>query len=257
MVVGLLPPVYNIMKFINLSLLLVLIILGCSQNPSVLSEEVGEDEEEVTQLQIDTIIKQDSILANKLSELEDTILFLESKINLLEEKLEFYSERNENILDIISGNGRVKNEVQERGSQSKPLGQVAQSPQVPKQQPPQAIYDQARSYYVKNDLAKAKRKFTEFINQYPQHDLIINCHYWLAEIDYDQGKYAEAIKKFQAISASSGNQEKAIDSLYKIAFINKLIGNYDLALTQAEAIKTNHPDYIRIHKVKALIKDLK
>jgi len=246
------------MKYINLSLFLLLITLvGCSQASNLPTEPAGDLDLEIDQVQETGPVQADSSLVIKISELEDTILFLEKKINLLEEKLDFYSNRTENILDIISDNNRMINELQGTKNKSITPVQAKPTPQAPKEQTPQAVYDQARNYYVKNDFTPAKEKFTEFINKFPNHELVINCRYWLAEIDYDQENYAEAIKKFQVISANSVNPEKAVDSLFKIALINKIIGNYDLALTQARAINTNYPNYIRINKVKALIKDLK
>lgn len=256
MVVLTLPPAFKIltyMKYLISLIILLSTLVGCSHNHDALADNLRSVDAKV-------VVLQDSILAlnqtiNNISEerivsLEKNIIYLEDKLDLLEETLSFYTDRFESIYDIITYNN------QESVLTLKTKIPAPTKTKVISNKPAQELYNQAREYYANKQLTKAKAGFTEIINKYPNDELVINCTYWLAEIDYDQEKYSEAISKFQQISQNSINPEKGIDSLFKIAFINKKLGKYDLALSQAKAIQEKHPNYIRINKINAFIKSL-
>lgn len=245
-----LPPHFiNYMKKYIYLFCSLLFISACSHNK--------QDDQQITRLNamIDSLTtslaQQDSLFQKKYSELEANSIFLENKLDLMDQQISFYSDRIDTILDIISNNTRNINALQ--GIKTPPVS--SPSPQV-KSKGPQDLYAQARKLYLANQLNNAKDLFNDFIIAYPSHELAINSKYWLAEIDYDQEKYQAAIDKFTLISQDKTNPEKAIDSLFKIALINKILGNYDLSLRQAQAILHKNPNYIRINKVKSLIKDL-
>jgi TolA-binding protein len=254
-----LPPAFKIltnMKYLISLITLLILLVGCSHNHEALSENISSVDAKVVSLQ-DSISALNQTINNiseeRIVPLEKDIIYLENKIDLLEETLSFYTDRFESIYDMINYNNQGKGltPITKVSNSSSPI-----TTKVTGNKQPQELYNQAREYYAKRQLTKAKAGFTEMINKYPNHELVINCKYWLAEIDYDQEKYSEAIEKFQQISLNSVNPEKALDSLFKIAFINKKLGNYDLALSQAKAIKGNSPNYIRINKINAFIKGL-
>lgn len=240
---------YSILLFLTLFLL-----SACSQNSDIPAKDLNEPEITFIPLPDSSSVTKaviDSSLVARIDELEENLLFLENKSELLQEQLDFYTDRFENIINAITANNRRINKLE--GIKNKQKTDNSHSDTNPS---PQELYAQARSHYVNNQLTQASSKFTEFLRKYPDHELIINCKYWLAEIDYDQENFPQAILKFQEISNTKANPEKRIDSLFKIAVINKRLGNFDLALQQANEIESKYPNYIRNAQVKAFIKDL-
>lgn len=226
----------------------ILLIFGCSQQSKLIAQK--------NDLESGVITLEDSIavlLPERLEGLEKDVQYLEGKIELLEEQISFYTDRFENVIDVITINSSEIDGLLGRKSNKK---STKSSKQINLINTPDLLYLEGRNFYIKREFVQAKEIFNEFIKKYPNHELSINCYYWLAEIDYDQEKYADAIKKFQAIPVISVNPEKGIDSLFKIAIINKRQGKYDLALSQAKDIRDDYADYIRIDKVKAFIKEL-
>lgn len=245
-----LPPDFiKIMKYYILSICLILTTIACSNNQKTAKHF------ELLQATSDSLVYnlacQDSLNRQKLEQFQADILFLENKIDLLEEQISFYSDRLETMLDIISNNTRNINSLQ---------GIESFHNKIPSKQNIQPssleLYQQARKLYNNNQLEQAKSKFNDFLVAFPEDDLTINCKYWLAEIDYDQQKYTQALEKFKFLSQTKIDHEKVYDSLFKIAVINKNLGNYELALNQAEKLASKYPQYIRIDKVKSFIKDL-
>ncbi len=222
--------------------------IGCSHNNDIIKQRFADLEMKLTTLQDSVMVLNQTIeiiSSERIEVLEKDVSYLQDKIDLLDEQLSFYNDRVENIIDLMTSNSRKSTSTE-----------VGKSNNTSVSVPAETLYAQARNYYIKRDLLEAKKKFNEFINSYPSHELKVNCLYWLAEIDFDEGKYNEAIDKFREVSRNSINSEKSLDSLFKIAIINKMLGKYDLALAQAKTINKNYSDYIRIDKVKAFIKDL-
>lgn len=238
------------MKYIIILITFIFLLVGCSHNHQTLSEKVNSVDARVLSLQ-DSLLALNHISEERIGELEKEVIYLENKIDLLDENLAFYSDRFESIYDIINLN-KINSGIKTPASSTP----ASKKEEAKVNGTPQQLYDQARSDYVKKNLSKAQRGFTDLINKYPNHELVINSKYWLAEIDYDQVKYSDAISKFELVIGNSINPEKGIDSQYKIALINKHLGNYDIALSQARNIEKTHPNYIRINKIKAFIKEL-
>lgn len=236
---------------------LIILSLGCSHNKLSSPKSGVEVDFESVAIQ-DSTIKYahfaDKDNEDKINELQKSMLYLEEKTEQLEEQLAFYTNRFESLIDIISANSKNISSIMEWQDTASSSIQEKQSLTM---MAPDILYAHARDYYIKRNYSKAQSKFKEFINRYPNHELVINCRYWLAEIDYDEGRFTEAISKFQEISINYAGSEKGIDSLFKIALINKRLSNYDLALSQAKSINDNFSDYIRIDKVKAFIKEFK
>lgn len=55
------------------------------------------------------------------------------------------------------------------------------------------IYEEALAYYYNRNYNQATSLFSLLLQQYPTHALAANCQYWIAECDYQLGRYQDAI----------------------------------------------------------------
>src|SRR5438093_12391840 len=74
--------------------------------------------------------------------------------------------------------------------------QQQQQAQVP---PPDVLYNNAlRDYQAgKNDLAV--QEFGDYVKNYPNTDLAGNCYFYLADIQFKQGNYQQAVKTYDQL----------------------------------------------------------
>ncbi len=237
------------MKYSIVIFCLIFLIIACSHNNQDV-QIIKNLEYKLDSLSADNAY-QDSINVIKIEELEANILFLEDKIELMDQQISFYSDRIDTMLDVISNNSKNINLLQGIKSQTEVIQKKESKTS------PQELYNQARKLYETRKLVFARSKFLEFLQTFPNHELEYNAHYWLGEIAYDEENWPQALKQFQLVSRYSANLEKALDSRFKIAIINRRMGHYDIALTQAQELIKTYPDYIRIDKVKSFAKELK
>lgn len=98
------------------------------------------------------------------------------------------------------------------------------------------------------DHAAAERLLEDFIASYPEHPLVENAAYWLAEIHYDRRDYARAAVMFAGNYIRYGkNGNKSLDNLVKLAMSLRLTGQAEkacLVFAAIERIYTNLPTHI-------------
>ncbi|WP_028118097.1 tol-pal system protein YbgF [Ferrimonas senticii] len=88
------------------------------------------------------------------------------------------------------------------------------------------------AYNAALNLATKERRFDDavpafrdFIAKYPQSNLTPNAYYWLGQVLFTQGQFAEADKMFANLVGNYPNSGKRADSLYKQGLIAKQQGD--------------------------------
>lgn len=84
--------------------------------------------------------------------------------------------------------------------------------------PPDVLYNNAYRDYNggKNDLAV--QEFTDYIKFYPNTDLAGNSYFYLAEIQYKQGNFKEAVKNYDLVLQNFPSGNKAAAAQLKKGF---------------------------------------
>ena len=99
-------------------------------------------------------------------------------------------------------------------------GSQAQHARAPQSQapPPDVLYNNAlRDYNAgKNDLAV--QEFADYMKYYPNTDLAGNAYFYLAEIEFRQGKYQEAAKNYDQVLQNFPTGNKAASAQLKKGF---------------------------------------
>ncbi|WP_437881548.1 tol-pal system protein YbgF [Pseudomonas sp. LRF_L74] len=90
-------------------------------------------------------------------------------------------------------------------------------------------YDAAFDQIKAKDFDKASQAFTAFLRKYPKSQYAGNAQYWLGEVNLTKGDLQAAGKAFATVSASYPTHPKVPDSLFKLADVEKRLGNTDKA----------------------------
>jgi tol-pal system protein YbgF len=98
-----------------------------------------------------------------------------------------------------------------------PGGQaMAPAMQAPQAPPVDQLYQSALRDYNSAKYTVAISEFGDVIRYYPQDPLAGNAHYYLGEINYRQGRYADAVKNYDAVLEQySGNAKAPASELRK------------------------------------------
>lgn len=118
----------------------------------------------------------------------------------------------------------------------------------PRQQPasltsgnPREVYERAYGSLLRQDYAAAEVGFTEFLAQFPSHELSGNAQYWLGESFYVRGQYKPAANAFLKGYQQFPKSQKGPDSLLKLGMSLERLGQRDAACSSISELASRFP----------------
>ncbi|MBF0266399.1 MAG: tetratricopeptide repeat protein [Gammaproteobacteria bacterium] len=118
----------------------------------------------------------------------------------------------------------------------------------------QQTYKKAFNELKSSKYAKAEQSFTEFLNRYPNNIYTDIAQYWLAETNYIQRNFTNAIQNYQKIKTSSGKYK---ESKLKIAYCYYELKNRKKAKDIANQLIQQYPKSSEAKQAKYLLKQIK
>ena len=111
------------------------------------------------------------------------------------------------------------------------------------------LVDQAAFYEAKSFenllMHKAAREiYRDAIKRYPQSDQLAKYHFQLMNIDYKEGKYTEAMNKYQTIAQKFGKSDAKVDADYVAGQIKFEQGLYQESIDLHASILPGNANYL-------------
>jgi tol-pal system protein YbgF len=138
---------------------------------------------------------------------------------------------------------------------TKKTGELAKSKEVPAT--PDAIYMKGLDVFKAGDMPAARGIFTNFLEQYPQHDLAANAHYWIGETYYSEKSYEPAILAFQDVIKNFPTRDKVPAAMLKQAMAFNAINDTKSAKYVLKKLGEAFPKSDEASKAKELLKEIK
>lgn len=154
-------------------------------------EQVHQDK--INQLESDliTIKQSQSDLEAQLSDKEDTIIYLESRVSALTRQVTALEKSSKKAAPV-----NIKIEYTT----------------------PAELYKKARNLLLEENYNSAALLFSKFIDAHPKDSLADNAVYWLAECKYSTREFKEAIDIFKSIETKYPKSEKVPDAMLKTGY---------------------------------------
>src|ERR1700735_2623360 len=107
--------------------------------------------------------------------------------------------------------------------------------------PPDLLYNNGVRDYngSKNDLAT--QEFTDYIKFYPNTDLAGNAYFYLAEIQFRQGNYQQAVQNYDQVLQNFPSGNKAASAQLKKGFALIELGKQDDGVTELRHLLQRYP----------------
>ena len=149
---------------------------------------------------------------------------------------------NDSVDELKARLGKVTKQLEEmQASQQTMAAQAAQVVQQQQAPPPDVLYNNALRDYnaAKNDVAI--QEFNDYLKFYPNTDLAGNAYFYLAEIEFRQSNFQQAIKDYDKVLENfpSGNKAAAAHLKKGFAFIE--LGQKDAASEELIALIQRFP----------------
>jgi tol-pal system protein YbgF len=93
------------------------------------------------------------------------------------------------------------------------------------EQTPEFLYQQGYESMKEGDVAKARERFTKFLELHPKHKLAANAHYWLGETYYSEKNFEQAVLEFQEVIKNFPEKDKVPAAMLKQGMAFKEMGD--------------------------------
>lgn len=122
---------------------------------------------------------------------------------------------------------------------------------------PKALYDDAYNTFNKKRYAEARRKWEEFLKDYPDHKLSGNSHFWIGETHYSEKNFAEAILSYEKVIQKYANSPKVPAAMLKQAYAFLNLGDKRAAKGILKGLISKYPKANETKTAKKKLKTIK
>ena len=134
----------------------------------------------------------------------------------------------------------------------------ATTPQQPQAAapPPDVLYNNAISDYNGAKYNLAAQEFADYIKYYGNTDLAGNAQYYIADIEYKQGNYQQAVQDYDKVIEQypSGNKAAAAQLKKGYAYIN--LDQRDAGIRELRALIARYPRSLEAQQAKDRLRSL-
>ncbi|CAB0149472.1 Cell division coordinator CpoB [Pseudidiomarina piscicola] len=85
-------------------------------------------------------------------------------------------------------------------------------------------------------------EFRSFIQQFPNSTYVPNAHYWLGQLLYAEGDFAEAKQEFTTVVEQYPDSNKRADSILKLGIVAQQQGEKQLARNYFDKVIADYPE---------------
>jgi tol-pal system protein YbgF len=161
-------------------------------------------------------------LSGQIQALNDTLDELKARLAKVSKQLEDMQAAQQNV-------------AAQQSQQTQQQQQQAQAP------PPDVLYNNALRDYnaAKNDLAA--QEFADYVKYYPNTDLAGNAYFYLADLEFRQGNYQQAIKDYDQVLQNFPTGNKAPAAQLKKGFALLELGQKDSGIAELRRLIQRYP----------------
>ena len=202
---------------------------------------------EVRLSRVERVVNNDSLvdILARLQELQSATQELRNEIETLQfeanqtgqRQRELYLDLDQRLAGVEKAGGAVQAAFAASGATAATAATVGES-----------TGNERDSYQAAFDLLKAGRyaeseqAFRQFMQTYPDSDLMDNARYWLAETFYVTQRFEEALKGFQTLINEHPDSQKLPDALLKIGYCNYELERWDEARAALSMVISRYPE---------------
>src|SRR5881227_2314040 len=161
-------------------------------------------------------------ISGQIQALNDTLDELKARLAKVSKQLEDMQAAQQNV-------------AAQQSQQTQQQQQQAQAP------PPDVLYNNALRDYnaAKNDLAA--QEFADYIKYYPNTDLAGNAYFYLADLEFRQGNYQQAVKDYDQVLQNFPTGNKAPAAQLKKGFALLELGQKDSGIAELRRLIQRYP----------------
>jgi tol-pal system protein YbgF len=247
------------MKIQRLSILLVFLATmpawGASKEIIQLQTQVQQLQDQMARMQ-QAFDERMGVMKNLVEQDTDTANKVGTAIANLQASLEKQQADSSGRVDQISGQIQALNDTMDelkvrlakvskqledmQAAQQNLNAQAAQTP-PPQAPPPDVLYNNALRDYNGGKTDIASQEFGDYIKYYPNTDLAGNSYFYLAEIQFKQGNYQQAVQNYDQVLQNFPGGNKAASAQLKKGQALVQLGQKDDGIRELRHVIQRYP----------------
>jgi tol-pal system protein YbgF len=228
---------------------------GASKEIIQLQTQMQQLQDQMARMQ-QTFDERMGVMKNLIEQNTDTANKVNATITNLQVALEKQQAESGGRVDQISGQIQALNDTMDelkvrlakvskqledmQAAQQNLATQQAQTP-PPQAPPPDVLYNNGLRDYNggKNDIAA--QEFSDYIKYYPNTDLAGNSYFYLAEIQFRQGNYQQAVQNYDQVLQNFPSGNKAAAAQLKKGMALVQLGQKDDGVRELRHVIQRYP----------------
>jgi tol-pal system protein YbgF len=182
---------------------------------------------------VDTLNKslqqQNADAAGRLDQVSSQVQSLHDSVDELKARL---AKVNKQLDDMASGQQNLN------GNQQPPPGGAANNIQAP---PADVLYNNALRDYNAAKYQLAQQEFADYVKFYGNTDLAGNAQFYIADIEYRQGNYQQAVVEYDKVLEQYPGGNKSAAAQLKKGYALLEIGQKDAGVKELQSLIARYP----------------
>jgi tol-pal system protein YbgF len=175
-------------------------------------------------------------LSGQVQALHDSVDELKARMTKIAAQLDAIQSAQQNINNPAPATGTTGTPA--------PQGAVNQAP------PADVLYNNALRDYNSGNFQLAGQEFGDYLKYYQNTDLAGNAQFYLGDIAYRQGDYANAVKAYDAVIEQYPDGNKAAAAQLKKGYSLLELGQRQAGVRELNALVTRYPRSIEAQQAK-------
>ena len=181
-------------------------------------------------------------LSGQVQALHDSVDELKARMTKIAAQLDAIQSAQQNINNPAPATGTTGTPA--------PQGAVNQAP------PADVLYNNALRDYNSGNFPLAGQEFGDYLKYYQNTDLAGNAQFYLGDIAYRQGDYANAVKAYDTVIEQYPDGNKAAAAQLKKGYSLLELGQRQAGVRELNALVTRYPRSIEAQQAKDRLKKL-
>ncbi|MEM8932275.1 MAG: tetratricopeptide repeat protein [Acidobacteriota bacterium] len=115
-------------------------------------------------------------------------------------------------------------------------------PALPDAEDPQALYDAAYADHLAGNYDLAVLGFRRYLDRYPNTELADNATYWLGESYFSQGRYRQALSRFDSVLDDFERSDRDASARLRKGYAHLELGQRDEGLDAFRQVACDHTE---------------
>src|SRR5437588_4204499 len=200
--------------------------------------------------------QQSDQISGQIQQMHDSVDELKARIARVTKQLEDFQAQQQNLQPQPGASTSQSPQGAPIASNTPPPGFGGSPANASAAPPPDVLYNNGLRDYNGGKLDLATQEFGDYLRFYPTTDLAGNAQFYLAEIMYRNGDYANAVKQYDRVLEQYPGGNKAASAQLKKGYALLELNQKDAGVRELRALTVRYPKSIEAQQAKDRLRRL-